>query len=191
MTNAGTLLAAVVYFRRELWQAGLATWRWIRHEPQPDHPYLLGLVIAASIPVLLIGFLFRGWFETTARRPELIAATSIGFGVLLWWADRAGARTRELGDLSWRDSLLIGLAQACALIPGTSRSGVTITGGLALGFTREEAAHFSFLLAISVGLAAFGRDLLDLMANGLPPSEIGPLVIGFLVSAVSAYLVIG
>ncbi len=194
VTNAGTLLAAVLYFRREL----AAAWRAARGRAPDVHspdsrtgPGLLPAVIVASIPVLAVGFLFRGWFETVARRPELIASTSIGFGLLLWWADRRGARCRRLGELTWRDSLVIGVAQAFALIPGTSRSGVTITAGLALGLTRREAAHFSFLLAIPVGIAAVAKDALDLLANGLPRGELAPLVLGFAVSAVSAYLVIG
>ena len=199
VTNAGTLLAAVVYFRRELAEA----WRGLRgHVPggrtpdphAPDSrtgPGLLPAVLAASIPALVVGFLFRGWFETIARRPELIASMSIGFGLLLWWADHWGSRSRELGQLTWRDSLWIGVAQAFALIPGTSRSGVTITAGLALGFTRREAAHFSFLLAIPIGIAAVAKDALDLLAHGLPRGELAPLVVGFVVSAVSAYLVIG
>ena len=189
VTNAGTLLAAVVYFRRELADA----WRAARGRVPDLHarPDLLPAVIVASVPVLAIGFLFRGWFETTARRPDLIASMSIAFGILLWLADRRGSRSRELKQLTWRDSLLVGLAQAVALIPGTSRSGITITAGLGLGLTRREAAHFSFLLAIPVGLAAFASDLLKLLSAGLPRGEIGPLAIGFLVSAVSAYLVIG
>ena len=189
VTNAGTLLAAVVYFRQELADA----WRAARGQVPDPHarPDLLPAVIVASLPVLAVGFLFRGWFETTARRPELIAAASIAFGILLWWADRRGSRSRELEELTWRDSVLIGLAQAVALIPGTSRSGITITAGLGLGFTRREAAHFSFLLAIPVGLAAFASDLLDLLADGWPRGEVVPLVLGFLVSAVAAYLVIG
>ncbi len=189
VTNAGTLLAAVVYFRRELAEA----WRAARgHAPDLHHrPDLLPAVIAASIPALLIGFLFRGWFETIARQPELIAAMSIGFGLLLWWVDRRGSRSRDLRQLTWRDSLWIGVAQAFALIPGTSRSGVTITAGLALGLTRREAAHFSFLLAIPIGIAAVAKDVLEVLANGLPEGETAPLVVGFAVSAVSAYVVIG
>ena len=189
VTNAGTLLAAIVYFRRELKEA----WEAARgHTPDlHSRPDLLPAVIAASIPALVVGFLFRGWFETIARRPELIASTSIVFGLLLWWADRQGSRSRELGQLTWRDSLLIGIAQAFALIPGTSRSGVTITAGLALGLTRREAAHFSFLLAIPIGIAAVAKDALEVLATGLPAGETAPLAVGFVVSAVSAYGVIG
>ncbi len=189
VTNAGTLLAAVVYFRRELREA----WRAVRgHAPDLHRrPDLLPAVIAASLPALAIGFLFRGWFETIARRPELIASMSIGFGLLLWWADHRGSCSRALGQLTWRDSLLIGVAQAFALIPGTSRSGVTITAALALGLTRREAAHFSFLLAIPIGIAAVAKDALGVLANGLPEGETAPLLVGFVVSAVSAYGVIG
>lgn len=189
VTNAGTLLAAVFYFRRDLVAAcrGLR----LRLPGRRRRPDLLTALAVASLPVLLIGFLFRRFFETTARQPQLIAWMSIVFGLLLWWADRRGRRRRGVDELGWGDSVAIGLAQAFALLPGTSRSGVTITAGLALGLRRREAARFSFLLAIPVGVAAFAKDLFDLLAAGLPPGDALPLAVGFVVSAVSAYLMIG
>ncbi len=189
VTNAGTLLAAVVYFRRDLW----AAIREVRSgRPGSDHhPGLARAVLVASVPVLAVGWAFYDWFATVARHPVLIAATSIGFGLLLWWADRAAAHVRHLGEVTWRDSVWIGLAQAVALVPGTSRSGVTITAGLALGLTRTAAARFSFLLAVPVGVLALSRDAVALARGGLPAEETWALAIGFATSAVSAYLVIG
>lgn len=192
VTNAGTLLAAVVYFRHDLLAAG----RQMLHSRlaagvEPSHPGLARAVLVASIPVLIAGFLFYDFFATVARHPLLIASTSIGFGLLLWWADRAAEHVRRLSEVTWRDSVWIGLFQALALFPGTSRSGITITAGLFRGFERADAARFSFLLAIPVGVLALIRDLLGLARGELPAAEVLPLAIGFATAAVSAYLVIG
>ncbi len=207
VTNAGTLLAAVVYFRHDLADAGrrmLADVRRMlisrsgdpragvpRSDGRPDRPGLAPAVLLASVPILAIALVFYDWFATAAREPVLIAATSIGFGILLWWADRAAKHVRRLDDLTWRDCAWIGAGQALALIPGTSRSGITITAGLFLGFTRHAAARFSFLLAIPVGLLALVKDAADLARGELPAAELAPLAVGFLTSTVSAYLVIG
>ena len=193
VTNAGTLLAAVVYFRDDLLVAG----RQMLHSRlvagvEPSHPGLGRAVLVASVPVLAAGFLFYDFFATVARQPVLIASTSIGFGVLLWWADHAARHVRRLRDVTWSDSAWIGLSQALALFPGTSRSGITITAGLFRSFERAEAARFSFLLAIPVGLLALIRDLWNLALGGeLPAAQILPLAIGFVTAAGSAYLVIG
>lgn len=198
VTNGGTLLAAVYYFRHDLRQALADAWKgwpWSRAGdggggPPPGRPGLALAALVASMPVLVVGFLFYDWFATTARNPFIIAVMSIGFGILLWLADLYGRRVRTLDELTWGGSLLIGLAEALALIPGTSRSGVTITAGLLLGFDREAAARFSFLLAIPVGAAAFLKDIFDLESFSLG-QELAPLLVGFVVSGLSAYLVIG
>ncbi len=194
VTNAGTLLAAMVYFRHDLRRAGRQALASLGGGGTVPRSAYLGLgpaILLASVPVVAVAIAFYGWFQTSARQPTLIAAMSIVFGLLLWVADRRAAGERRLSQLRWRDSVAIGLAQAIALIPGTSRSGVTITAGLLLGYSREEAARFSLMLAIPVGILAFLRSLLDLLLGA--PSAEGwlPLVIGFGVSAVSAYLVIG
>ncbi len=221
VTNAGTLLAAMVYFRRDLAAAcrgvvcaqrkrllrggagprepSLRAWlSWggtsrgaERGAPDSDRPGLAPAVLLASVPILVVALLFYDWFATAARQPVLIASTSIGFGMLLWWADHAAKHVRRLDDLRWRDSAWIGAAQALALIPGTSRSGITITAGLFLGLERHAAARFSFLLAIPVGVLALAKDALDLIRGGLPAGELAPLAIGFVTAAISAYLVIG
>lgn len=195
VTNAGTLLAAVIFFRNDLRRTARRTYVGVRRRgllrAMGPRPGLGAAVAVASIPTLVVAFLFYAWISTEARSPVLIAATSIGFGLLLWWADQHGRRVRDLRDLRWRDSLTIGAAQACALVPGTSRSGVTITAGLFLGFTREEAARFSFMMAIPIGVLAFARDLLDLWRHGTGGESPWVLGLGFVVSAVSAYVVIG
>ncbi len=193
VTNAGTLLAAMVYFRHDLADAGremLATWGRAGAGDR-QRPGLAAALLLASVPILIVGLLFYDWFATVARQPLWIATASIAFGVVLWWADHAARHVRSIEDVGGRDSLWIGCAQALALIPGTSRSGVTITAGLFLGLERQAAARFSFLLAIPVGVLALAKDLVDLAHGELAAGELAPLAAGFLTSAFSAYLVIG
>ena len=144
-----------------------------------------------TVPVAVAGLLAYHWVSTVARNPLLIASTSIGFGLLLWWADAAGSRRRDVESVRLMDTVVVGLAQAMALIPGTSRSGITITAGLGRGLTREDAARFSFLLYVPVAVLAAGKELLDLVQGGAPGVGLGPLFVGFAVAALSAYLTIG
>ncbi len=188
VTNAGTLTAAMVYLRHDIWQALQSS----RQRLLPTaHPDLLWAVALGTVPVLVVGYLFYDWFATTARQPVIIAWASILFGLVLAWVDRTARRERPLSSLSWFDSLVVGLAQAIALIPGTSRSGITMTAGLQLGLTRTEAARFSFLLAIPVGLIAFAKDVFDLWGGQAEHVALWPLGLSFVVSGVTAYLVIG
>ena len=197
--NTGTLLAVVVFLRRELAavvRAGLASLGPRGSEPRPGrladpNARLAWGVVLATAPVAVAGLLAYDWVATAGRSPVLIAATSIGFGLLLWWADRAGARRRELDSVTLRDAAFVGLAQALAIIPGTSRSGITITAGLARGYTREEAARFSFLLYVPVGVLAAAKEVWDFLSEGAPVGAVGPSLVGFAVAAVSAYLSIG
>ncbi|MEM7351879.1 MAG: undecaprenyl-diphosphate phosphatase [Acidobacteriota bacterium] len=197
VTNAATLLAALIYFRRdlvaslgEMQRDGVLTVRrWIALDARPG---LLLAIAVATLPVLAVGFLFYDWFAVGARNPTLIACSSIVFGILLWWADRrASATGRSVAEIRWSDSLWIGLAEAVALIPGTSRSGITITAGLLRGMGRADAARFSLLLAIPVGAVALLNDLVQGMREGFATEELAPLVVGFASAAISAYLVIG
>lgn len=213
-TNTGTLVAVVAYFRREIAALAGAALRSLRSglpargaggaasgagaqarvgaraEDEGD-ARLAHLVLLATVPVAVAGLLLHDWVATAGREPVLIAATSIGFGLLLGWADRAGARRRELGSVGFGDAAVVGLAQALALVPGTSRSGITITAGLARGFTREDAARFSFLLYVPVGVLAAGKELWDFAAAGGSTGALGPVLVGFAVSALTAYLAIG
>lgn len=218
-TNTGTLLAVIVYLRRELAAVTVAGLRSLtagvrgagRHDDSgggtaevpsrgaeadgrprlPPEARLAWGIALATVPVAVAGLLAHDWVATAGRNPLLIAATSIGFGLLLWWADRAGARRRELESVTWGDAAFVGLAQALALVPGASRSGITITAGLARGFTREEAARFSFLLYVPVGVLAAGLELWDFVGEGAPVAAVGPTLLGFAVAGVAAYLTIG
>ena len=148
--HVGTLLAVLVYFRRDI---GLILGHWIRSlagGPTTHYSRLAWAIAWATVMVGIAGILLESVVDRWLRDPIPVAAATIGFAVLLGWADRAGKRSRALEDINWRDILAIGGAQVLALIPGTSRSGITITTGLAMGLTREAAARFSFLMAIPV-----------------------------------------
>jgi len=183
--HAGTLVAVMVYFRKELLHmtvAGVASLggRW-----SPDAK-LAWVVVVGTIPVVVAGLLGKSFIEDSLRSPLVIATTAVVFGLALWWADVAGKRVREESSIGWRDAVVVGIAQAIALIPGTSRSGITITAGLMLGLTREAAARFSFLLSIPTLIASnvlIGRDL---MGNS-ESIDWGILGVGVVVAGVSAY----
>src|SRR5690606_32577232 len=145
-------------------------------------------VLWGTVPVGLAGLAFNDVIEMKLRAPLLIAATTITFGLVLWIADvRRGTRTEH--ELSWRDVLVIGCAQAIALVPGTSRSGVTITAGMLLGLSREGAARFSFLLAVPVTALAVGLKASELVV-GSEPVAWGPFAAGAALSALTALLCI-
>jgi len=149
---------------------------------------LLILIIIACVPGAIFGVLLEKKAETVFRDPMLIALTMSSFAVLLWLADLLGKARREIKEINLMDALLIGLSQALAIIPGVSRSGATMTTGLALGLKKEESARFSFLLAtpIIAGAALWeGRKILSLGIQ-----EPVPLVLGFLAAAISSYFAV-
>jgi undecaprenyl-diphosphatase len=194
-TNTGTLIAVMAYFRSDIARMArvfAASFRASARAADPD-ARMVWLLVWGTVPAGLAGLLFKGWIASQGREPLLIAATAIAYGSLLLVADRRarGERDgRELQALALRDAIFIGCAQALALVPGTSRSGITITAALLLGFARPAAARFSFLLAIPIGLlvaAKQGADLLAGIALGVPPAAIA---IGIAVSAVAGYAVI-
>src|SRR3954447_21643159 len=146
----GTMAAVLLYFREDLWRIARA---WLRSLRDPsmrsDLDARMGWYIGiGTIPIAIIGFIFKDQIENGARDLYLIGTTLIVFGFVLLLADQTARQTRGLADLDRRDGILIGCAQALALVPGVSRSGATITGGLLLGFDRESAARYSFLLSI-------------------------------------------
>jgi undecaprenyl-diphosphatase len=147
---------------------------------------LLLLIIIACIPGALFGALLEHQAETNFRRfPALTALTLSSFAVLLWLADRFGKARREIKEINWKDALLIGLSQALAIIPGVSRSGATMTTGLALGLKKEESARFSFLLATPIIAGAALWEGRKIFSAGL--QEPIPLLLGFLAAAISSY----
>lgn len=164
--HVGTLLAVIIAFRREV---STTTRGWLAHvtRGQASAESRLGwAIIIGTVPAALAGLLLEKYIETHTRSILVIAATTLLFGLMLWWADARSRRQEDLGRLTWRRALLIGIAQAFALIPGTSRSGITMTAALLLGFTRQAAARFSFLLSIPLILAAGGLKAAGLLASG-------------------------
>ena len=188
-THLGTLGAVLFYFRHELWpmtRDALGTLRGGRRTRESD---LAWFVVVGTIPTVVFGVLFAGQISTVLRSPLVIAATMAGFGLLLWIADARGGRDRDEEQIGWRDALIVGLAQAIALIPGTSRSGITITAALFLGLKRQAAARFSFLLSIPVIVAAIAYELMKVLRQPEPADWLA-LGVGVVVSGVVAYLTI-
>ena len=162
ITQIGTELAVLVFFWKRIVRI---VGQWFRSltgaVPRNDPDARMGwIVIIGTIPIGVLGFLFQDVIRDTFRNLWLVAIVLIVFGLLLGAADALGRRTREESDLTYRDGLLLGLAQSLALIPGVSRSGATTTMGLALGFTRTAAAEVAFLLAVP---AVFGSGLYELI----------------------------
>ncbi len=187
--HVGTLAAVVWYFREALWEMFRAWAGSLRGHGSPKARLAWG-VLLGTIPVGLGGLLFGDFIEAHLRSPVVIAVATVVFGVALGWADWAGRRCRDEHSLGWADVAWIGLAQALALIPGTSRSGITMTAGLARGLTREGAARFSFLLSIPVIVLAGGYEAAKL-ATAPMDAHWGVLGLGALLSGLSAYVCIG
>lgn len=187
--HVGSLLAVVIYFRQELINMTLAWFKYGFGRQQVADSKLAWFVIFATIPAIIVGFLAKDWIETYARGMLVIAATTIIFGILLGWADYKPKQNVKLDNISFKQAIMIGVAQVFALIPGTSRSGITMTTALVLGFDRESAARFSFLLSIPVILGAGTLAMADLLAE---PSAVDwhALTFGAAFSFVSAYLCI-
>jgi len=191
--HAGTLVAILIYFFRDWVQIiahGLGLN--IGHDPElRQNPKLLWLLAIASIPVGIAGLLFNKQAETTWRNPYLIATMLILVGILMWIAERGNKGTKQMGHVGWGDGIVTGIAQALSVVPGTSRSGITITASLFRGLTRETAARFSFLLATPAIAAAALKDIWDIYKKGgIAPEMRMPFAVGAAVSAVLGAVVI-
>jgi undecaprenyl-diphosphatase len=189
--HIGTLIGALVYFRHDVARY-LAAWlRSVRRRSiaSADERLAWALVVG-TIPGALVGALFESVIEDTLGQPWLIAVMLIAFGVILVWVDRAAPIRRRIADLSLRDGVVLGVAQAVALQPGVSRSGVTITAGRALGLDRESAARFSFLLSLPIIAGAGILKGIDVAGSGLPAGLAWPFAWGIVASAASGFLVI-
>ena len=187
--HVGSLLAVMIYFREDIFRmAGAWLTRGFSSDQTQDSK-LAWYVILATIPAVIAGFLLKDWIELNARSALVIAATTIIFGLLLWYADKSARHTKDLSAMGLKGAVIIGFAQALALIPGTSRSGITMTAALMLGFNRESAARFSFLLSIPVILGAGTLAVLELAGSG-EQVDWGALFYGAAFSFVSAYLCI-
>lgn len=182
ISQLGTESAVVIYFARDIgriikhWALSLAG-----RVPRDDPDARMGwLVIVGSVPIVVLGLLFQDAIDTTLRNLWITVAMLAGFGVVLYVADRLAQNRLDLTNLTWLDGIALGFAQALALIPGVSRSGATIAAGLFLGYKREAAARYAFLLAIP---AVFGSGLYKLKdVPGDPSLDWGPIIVATVIS---------
>jgi undecaprenyl-diphosphatase len=191
--HAGTLVAVLIYFFRD-WVQIIAHGIGISAGSDPElkrNRMLLWLLALASVPAGIAGLLFDKQAETNWRSPYLIAGMLIGVGILMWMAERRAGGGKSMDRVSWGDGLIIGVSQALALVPGTSRSGITITTGLFRGLTRETAARFSFLLSTPIIAGAALKKLWDIHKEGGIPADMKmPFAVGTLISGVVGAVVI-
>jgi len=177
--HIGTLGALVMYFWRD-WLDIIKRWR----EP------FLWYIAAGCVPGALVGYKFEKYFDTVFRSPLIISVFMIFVGLLLLAAEVYGKKVRELKSIGLKDSIVIGFAQALALMPGVSRSGITITAGLFSGFSRESAARFSFLLAMPITFGAALLKFKHVMKEGIPQDERMTFLLGIAAAAITGYFVI-
>jgi len=187
--HVGTLAAVVIYFREDIFKIAMAWFGSFAGKGLTSDAKLGWWIILATIPVVLCGATLNDFIEAHLRSIVVIAGASIFFGLVLLWADKVGVRQRPIESLGVKGAMAVGLAQVFALIPGTSRSGVTMTASLFLGQTRESAAKFSFLLSIPVILGAGlfkGKDLIEQGSD----ASLQVAGVGALLAAISAYICI-
>ncbi|MPT47906.1 MAG: undecaprenyl-diphosphate phosphatase [Sphingobium sp.] len=191
ITQIGTEAAVLLYFRKDIWRIASA---WLRApmggKPDLANDVRLGwLVIIGTLPIVVLGLLFKDMIETSVRSLYITASMLIIFGIILGLADHFGRRVKDMSSMSVKDGILLGFAQAMALIPGVSRSGGTISIGLLLGFTREAAARYSFLLAIPAVLASGFYQLVKSWGE-FGPYGVGPTLLATAIAFFVGYGVI-
>ncbi|HLG95791.1 MAG TPA: undecaprenyl-diphosphatase UppP [Bryobacteraceae bacterium] len=191
--HAGTLVAVLIYFFRD-WIQIIAQGVGINagHDAElRKNQGLLWVLAVATIPAAIAGVLFEKQADTVLRTPYLIGAMLLVVGFLMWLAERTAKGNKDIDRVGWADGITIGISQALALVPGTSRSGITITTGLFRGLTRETAARFSFLLSTPVIAGAVLKKLWDIhKEGGFPPDMRLPFAVGTAVSGIAGALVI-
>jgi undecaprenyl-diphosphatase len=187
----GTELAVLIYFRKDIWRIASA---WVRSLYRPEYRGHLDsrmgwFIIVGSLPIVVLGILLKDIIEDDFRNLWIIGVTLIVLGIVLGIADRVGAQDKTIRQLSLRDAVLMGLAQACALVPGVSRSGATISMGRFLGYERESATRYAFLLAIP---AVVGAGLFELkeIPGGDNAYGWGPTIVATVVSFLVGYAAI-
>lgn len=188
--HIGTLCAVVLYFRRDVADLVVGAGEILRRRTSP-RARLAAQIVLATLPVIVAGFLLRDSVASDFRSPALIAFTTATFGLLLWVSDRRAERAAgTVEGLTWRMALVIGLAQAVALVPGVSRSGITMTAALFLGLKRNESARFSLLLSIPTTAAAGALGILELSEPD-QAGFFGAAVVASVLSFAFALLAIG
>ncbi len=188
VTQFGTLAAVLIFFRNDLWRVALAWLRSLRDPSMRSDPdaRMGWYILLGTLPIGICGLIFKDVIEGAARGLPVVATTLIVLGLVLLYAERSGRRDRGLESLTLRDGLLIGAAQAMALIPGVSRSGSTLTAGLLLGLERAAAARYSFLLSVPAVVLAGLFELRHIGDAGGGPGPV-PTAIATLMAFVSGY----
>jgi undecaprenyl-diphosphatase len=184
--HLGSLLAVLSYFRSDMARFAVSGTRLLTQQRFDEHSELLLKIVVATLPVVVVGYLLKGWVESELRTVPVIATTTIVFALALWWADR---QRGAIGQPGWLQALMIGAAQVLAIVPGTSRSGITITAALLLGLSRTSAARFSFLLSIPTIAGAALLATLDLAEAG-EVARWPELALGTTLAGLSAYVCI-
>jgi undecaprenyl-diphosphatase len=191
--HLGTLVALLAYFWRDwarLVPAGLAAIRDRSFRGDPDRK-MAWIIAATMLPAIAAGLLLNDFFETKVRQPVLVALMLVVGAAVLWTADRLGRRTAGMESIGFGGAFFLGCAQALALVPGISRSGISISAGLVLGLTREAAARFSFLMAAPIIAGAGAWETRKLLTGEAGVTvEAGPLVVGFVASLVAGFAAI-
>ncbi len=189
--HLGTLVAVVGYFWRDVSTYVVEGTKlvFVRKVPPTTDGKLAWLFVLATLPAAAVGALFEDQIDTRLGTPTIIGISLIGFGVLLAIADRSLGR-RKVEDFRAKDALLVGAAQALALNPGTSRSGITMTAGRFLGFDREAAVRISFVMSIPVIFGAVVFKLGGLVSDGIPDGLLVPLIVGIITSCLAGLLAV-
>jgi undecaprenyl-diphosphatase len=191
MLHAGTLLAVLVYFRRDWRELADAAWLRLKGRAEGENrPPLVEALVVGTLPAVVVVLLARHFIENYARVPIVTVFTLAGFGLLLAWSDHRSRGAKGVREIRIRDGLLVGMAQSLALVPGVSRSGITITAALLLGFSRRESARFSFLLAGPIIAMGAADGVLELLLSGDDGTGLPALVTGVVVSFVTGFLCI-
>jgi undecaprenyl-diphosphatase len=189
--HIGTLVAAVVYFRRDIVRYVRAGLQALRRggEPVTTDGRVAWLLALSSLPAATVGAVFEESIDEHLGTPTIIAISLIGFGLLLGITDRLAGR-RKVDELRTRDAVIIGAAQALALNPGTSRSGITMTAARQVGFDRDSAARISFLMMIPVTGGAVALKMMRLAGDGIPDGLATPMVVGIITSGISGWIAV-
>lgn len=184
--HLGTLVAVVFHFRRDV---VLLVRRGLARPPLDRDGRLAWLLVLTAVPAALVGALFESWIDDELGTPFVIACSLVVFGLVLAYVDRASG-SRDVGDFSVRDALVVGSAQVLALNPGTSRSGITMAAARALGYGREAAVRLSFLMSLPVIAGAGAVKMAGLISDGVPDDLVVPMIVGVLTAAVSGWVAV-
>ncbi len=190
--HVGTWLAVVWYYRERLWSIVTSCWREATGKERGEPDAKLGrLLLLATIPGVVVGAVFAESSEMMEGMPLLMTAMLALFGLVLWAADSRGSQEKDWRMVGWREALAVGVGQFLALMPGVSRSGVSISVARSAGIGRREAADFAFLLSVPIIGAAAVYEGLKLVLDGVPSDRLWPMLVGGVAAAVTGYFTIG